>query len=333
MNRRTITRVAGVIAAAVMIAAPPPPARAVSARSLPVAIAAIAAATDAAAVRFSPPDTRATNPRPPTTVNQLRYCPATGLSTDIRGTRLRLPAYSDRPTVLQMSAPSTAPLVVVFHGRNSCIEMIQSQTDLALLAPNFGVNILWLSGKPTPTRAWNADDVIPPIIPPVSPPGKPPYVDDYPYIAAAIDAAYAAAALRPSAVVSTGISNGAGMSIAAACHFPSRFTLVVAVAGWVPPHCPRMNMTLVTIGGTADAELGAVKAATNADQWRSWVMVGCQSAPDIARYVTSTITTWTCAAGRYVKLVQLNDVPHVWPTYDFYDADTEILRVAHYGQG
>jgi poly(3-hydroxybutyrate) depolymerase len=118
------------------------------------------------------------------------------------------------------------------------------------------------------------------------------------------------------------------MSIAAACHFPQRFTSIVAVAGWVPLHCPRMNMSLVTVGGTEDPDLGAVKAASNADEWRSGVMVGCRPSPAIARYVTSTITTWTCSNGRYVKLVQLINVPHVWPTYDFYGADAEVLRVA-----
>jgi len=326
VNHRAITRAGGIIAAALLIVAPPPPARAVSTPPLP--LTTTAATADVTALRFAPPDTRATVPRPPTTAGQLRHCPATGLSSDIRGTRLRLPAYLDRPTVLQMGGPPTAPLVVVFHGRNSCIEMIQSQTDLALLAPVHAVNVLWLSGKPTPTRAWNADDVIEPAVPPVSPPRSPPYVDDYPYIAAALDAAQAVGSLRPSSVISTGMSNGGGMSIAAACHFPQRFTSIVAVAGWVPFHCPRMNMSLVTVGGTEDPELGAVKAASNADEWRSGVMVGCQPSPAVVRYVTSTITTWTCSNGRYVKLVQLINVPHVWPTYDFYDADAEVLRVA-----
>jgi poly(3-hydroxybutyrate) depolymerase len=292
-----------------------PPARALAA-PWPSGVTATAAAH-----RLLARDTRPTSHRPPTTMSQLRKCPATGLSSDIRGTRLRVLRYGDRPTVLQMWGGPTAPLVVVFHGMNSCIEMIQSQTDLAKLAPAYGVNILWLSGKPTPGRSWNVDNDC-------CSPATTHHTDDYPYIAAALDTAYAAGSLRPSAVVSTGMSNGGGMSISAACHFPKRFTIIVAAAGWVPDHCPRMNMTLITIGGTADSSLGAEKAAQNADKWRTSVMKGCPAAPALARHVALTVTTWTCANRHYVKVVQLNNVPHVWPTYGFYDADDEVLDVA-----
>jgi poly(3-hydroxybutyrate) depolymerase len=311
VNCRAIIRPAGVLAAFVMIVAPVSTARAVGLLSPPGATASVAAQRLA----------RPTSHRSPTTMSQLRRCPASGLSTDVRGTRLQVTGYGDRPTVLQMTGPSTAPLIVVFHGKNSCIEMIQSQTDLAMLAPGYHVNVLWLSGKPTPGRSWIVDDDCCAGAPAL-------HNADYPYIAAAIDTAYKARSLRPSAVVSTGMSNGGGMSTAVACHFPKRFTIVVAVAGWVPDDCPRMNMTLITIGGTADTGLGAVKAAENASKWRRSVMVGCRPAPALARYVTSTITTWTCAHGHYVKLVQLNNVPHVWPTYGFYDADDEILENA-----
>ena len=57
-------------------------------------------------------------------------------------------------------------------------------------------------------------------------------------------------------------------------------------------------------------------------------MVSCHAAPALARHVASTVTTWTCANRHYVKLVQLNNVPHVWPTYGFYAADDEVLQVA-----
>jgi poly(3-hydroxybutyrate) depolymerase len=257
-------------------------------------------------------------PRPPTT--HLRACPRRGVSDDIAGIRLVVPGHDDRPTVLSFDGAPTDPLIVVFHGQNGCIEMVQSQLDLDDVGPSHHLNVLWLSGAPPPRRSWNTNGRC---CDPASTAG----VDDYTYVAAAVQTAVATAGLRPRATIAVGMSNGAGMAVGAACRFPTMFDVVVSVAGWVPFTCHPMHTSLVTVGGSNDEVLGADVAAHNAATWRHAVL-SCTSPGATVRFGSATITTWLCADSTFVELVQLNGVGHVWPTYDFYDADEELLRLA-----
>ena len=46
------------------------------------------------------------------------------------------------------------------HGffNGACVFLqVQGQTDLEQIATGWGVNVLWLSGKPVPTRSWNTN--------------------------------------------------------------------------------------------------------------------------------------------------------------------------------
>jgi poly(3-hydroxybutyrate) depolymerase len=264
-----------------------------------------------------------TSHRPPTA--QLRRCPRRGVADDIRGQRLTVSGYANRPTVLTLDGNATDALVVVFHGQHSCIEMVQSQLDLAELTPAYHVNVLWLSGAPLPNRSWNTNGRC---CEPASTAG----VDDYAYVTAALDTALVVSGLHPHITIAAGISNGAGMAIGASCRYPHRFDAVVAVAGWIPQGCAPARISLVTVGGTADEVLGATVAGHNASTW-SRTVLACPDPPEVSRVGAATVTAWRCADGTFVRLVQLAGVGHVWPTYDSYDADDEILRIATGGTG
>jgi poly(3-hydroxybutyrate) depolymerase len=254
----------------------------------------------------------------PTTQKDWVNCPKT-LSKSVRGTRLVVPKYKNRPTVLQTANAPNGPLVVMLHGMRGCIEKLQSQTDIEELAPSWGVNLLWLSGAPLPERSWNTNNRC------CGESGAR-RVDDYAYIGAALEAARATG-LRPSRYVVVGKSNGAGMAVSVGCHFHDVFSVVVSVAGFAGVSCTRADVSLIAMGGTADTALGAKPAETIANLWRSRV-VSCPPKPLDVRRNTARIRTWSCTNSTYVRLVQMAGVGHIWPTWSFYDADEEVLKAA-----
>lgn len=255
----------------------------------------------------------------PTTEAQWVDCPVEGLDDSVRGRRLRVPGYPNRPTVLQVSENKAGPLVVLFHGMNGCIEKLQSQTDIEEIGTAYGVNLLWLSGEPLPTRSWNTNGTC---CEPASTRG----VDDFAYIQAALDKVKSLG-LTPSKYLSVGKSNGAGMAVSVGCHFPEIFSVVVSVAGWAPTSCVRANLSLVAMGGSADERLGSARAATIANLWRSNV-VNCPTDPNVTQVELAKVTTWRCDNNTFVRLAQLDGIAHVWPTFWFYSAEDEILGLA-----
>jgi hypothetical protein len=54
----------------------------------------------------------------------------------------------------------------------------------------------------------------------------------------------------------------------------------------------------------------------------------CPVPPEVTHDGRATVTAWGCDKGTFTRLVQLAGVGHVWPKYDFFDADDEILRIA-----
>ena len=254
----------------------------------------------------------------PTTQKDWGSCPKTLLSS-VRGTRLVVPKYKNRPTVLQTANAPNGPLVVMLHGMRGCIEKLQRQTDIEELAPSWGVNLLWLSGAPLPERSWNTNNRC------CGESGAQ-RVDDYAYIEAAL-AATRAAGLRPSKYVVVGKSNGAGMAVSVGCHFHDVFSVVVSVAGFAGVSCTRADLSLIAMGGTADESLGAKTAENIANLWRSRV-VTCPPKPLDVRHNVARVRTWSCANKTYVRLVQMKGIGHIWPTWAFYNADEEVLKAA-----
>lgn len=236
------------------------------------------------------------------------------------GEPLAVADHDSRPTVLQRAAEPGAPLVVVFHGQNGCIQNVQSRSDLDAIGPAAGVHVLWLSGEPLPTRSWNVNGRC-------CEPASTHRVDDLDYVVAALAAARDAG-IAPAVVIAAGVSNGAGMAVAAACRLPQMFTGVVVIAGWVGTTCHPAAHSLLVFGGTLDENLGARQAARVAAVWRSQV-VTCPADPVVEVTGPRTVSTWTdCTGGTLVRLVQLEGVPHVWPKFDYYDIDDEIVLFA-----
>ena len=238
----------------------------------------------------------------------------------IIGDPILLPGFENRPTVLQRTADPAAPLLVVFHGQHGCIQNMQSRSDLDDIGAAAGMNIMWLSGAPVPTRSWRVNSGC---CEPASDRG----IDDLPYVRAAVAAARAAG-LTSTTVLSIGVSNGGGMAVTVACRLPELFTGAVVVAGWAGVPCPPAAQSLLVFGGSLDTRLGSARAARTANMWLTNV-TSCPNEPVVETEGQRTTTTWAgCANGTVVRLVQLEGVPHVWPKFDFYDMDDDIILFA-----
>lgn len=238
----------------------------------------------------------------------------------IVGTLIDVPGYENRPTSLQAAADTSGPLLVILHGQHGCIQNVQSRSDLDVIGTAAGMNVLWLSGAPLPTRSWNTNGRC---CEPASTNG----VDDIAYFEAAIAAAKGTG-LTPRKVLLVGVSNGAGMAVAAGCKRPDLFDAVVSVAGWAPAACKSADVSLLTFGGSEDVKLGSRTAAVIANMWRTDVRQ-CPNEPTVEVNDAATITTWRgCTDGDIVRLVQIEGVPHVWPKFTYYDMDDDIIRFA-----
>lgn len=235
------------------------------------------------------------------------------------GVPLQVPGYLNRPTTIQLAADATGPMVVMFHGMQGCIENVQARTQIDDIAPSYGVSVLWLSGAPTPRRSWNVNGRCCGTAASL-------HVDDFAYVTAALDAARRSGA-EPSALFAVGNSNGGGMAIATACHFPKLFSGAVSAAGFIGVTCPHARLSLVAFGGTLDVQLGATEATRIANHWRSSV-TACPSPAVVTRNGGATTSVWQCASSTVVKLATLENVPHVWPKYEVYDIDQDIIDLA-----
>lgn len=238
----------------------------------------------------------------------------------IIGEPLAVPGFDDRPTVLQRTADPGAPLLVIFHGQHGCIQNVQSRSDLDQIGAAAGINIVWLSGAPAPTRSWNVNGRC-------CEPASDRDIDDLPYVQATM-AAVRAAGVSSTTVLTVGVSNGGGMAVTAACRLPELFTAAVVVAGWAPVACHAAAQSLLVFGGSLDENLGSGRAAGVAALWRRDV-TACPAEPVVETAGQRTTSTWSgCANNTVVRLVQLEGVPHVWPKFDFYDMDDDIILFA-----
>jgi polyhydroxybutyrate depolymerase len=277
---------------------------------------------DASAVSVSTDETTTTtlpvrHHRPTTWSDWVDCTP--GLTKSVVGERLKVPRYPNRPTVLQQAAATDAPLVVMIHGANGCIEKMQSQTDIEEIATAWGVSLLWLSGEQLGGRWWNVNGRCC---------GKAAEqkVNDYKYIRAALKTVRQKG-LNPSRIVVVGKSNGGGMAVGVGCALRNEVDVVVSASGFKGSGCAKSNVSLVAIGGTKDLKLGAVEATNIANHWRTGPL-RCSSKSTRERRKTATITTWKCRNGKFVRLVVIQGMDHYWPTWSHFSADEEVLRIA-----
>lgn len=241
------------------------------------------------------------------------------------GTPLAVAGHSDRPTRLQLAASPTAPLIVMFHGKDSCLEYLQNlQTTLDTTGTAMGVSILWVSGTPsTPgsaARTWDGWG-----------PGR---ADTYSYLRAAVAAARAAGVARTAKVIAAGISMGGGMALWAQCTLPDVFSGVVSIAGWSGVPCGRINRSLLVIGGTGDSSSGANTPSIVSTRW----LANSATCPHAAKASSAgagkmAAATWAnCENHAVVRIVVLHGVGHVWPVppvTPYYNADRDIVRFAY----
>ena len=231
-----------------------------------------------------------------------------------------LPDFADRPTLLQRVTDPAAPLVVMFHGSRGTIENIRDRSQLHVLGPAAGVAVLWLSGKPLPKRSWKTNNRC-------CEPASTRRVNDMAYVDAAI-VAVRSLGLDPVRIIAAGVSNGAGMAVSVACKRPKVFSAAVSVAGWMPVSCRNTSVSLLAIGGTEDDVVGRDKPRQMAKTWRHFV-VRCPDDPTKETKGAAHITTWRrCTSSTFVRLVVLDDIGHLWPRFEFYDATADIIRVA-----
>ena len=296
--------------------APAPPVTAGTAAPSTAAPSTAAASTTTTLVD---PRTLAGHHLGPIPDDEIVLCPDAA-AVPMAGDPVTVAGFDDRPTVLQRAADPASPLVVVFHGQHGCIQNVQSRSDLDVIGTAAGVHVLWLSGQALPTRSWNVNGRC-------CEPASDRDVDELPYVEAAM-AAVRAMGLTSTTVLAAGVSNGGGMAVTAACRLPQLFTGVVVIAGWVPVTCRPAPQSLLVFGGSLDENLGSRRAAQVATLWRTDV-AECPSEPIVHSEGPRVVTTWLgCAGGALVRLVQLEGVPHVWPKFDFYDIDDEIILLA-----
>lgn len=254
----------------------------------------------------------------PTTWSEWVDCPKQ-LSKSVRGERLNVAGYPDRPTVLQRAAAREAPLVVMLHGAKGCIEKLQSQTDIEEIGVAWGVSLLWLSGAQLGGRWWNVNGRC---CGRASARG----VNDYAYIRAALNTARSLG-LTPTRIVVVGKSNGGGMAVGVGCALAGVVDVVVSASGFKGSSCNDTGVSLMAIGGTKDRSLGAEEARKITTFWRNGPL-RCRAKPTVEKRETASISTWRCDRGRFVRLVTVSGMEHFWPTWSFFSADEEVLRIA-----
>ena len=254
----------------------------------------------------------------PTTWSDWVDC-TRGLTESVVGERLSVPRYPKRPTVLQRAEAPDAPLVVMLHGANGCIEKLQSQTDIEEIGTAWGVSLLWLSGEQLNGRWWNVN-------------GRccgnaaAQKVNDYAYIRAALKTVRGLG-LSPRRVVVVGKSNGGGMAVGVGCVLRKEVDVVVSASGFKGVGCSKRGASLVAIGGTKDLKLGAIEATNIANHWRNRPL-SCSKKSTREQRKTATITTWRCKNGKFVRLITIRGMDHYWPTWSHMSADEEVLRIA-----
>jgi poly(3-hydroxybutyrate) depolymerase len=224
-----------------------------------------------------------------------------------RGQELKIIGYENRPTYFEYYS-QTAPLIVMLHGMNGCIEDLQNQSQLYPV----GLNILWVSGQVSSgeQRVWIVSRK------------QVGYAQTFDYLRQSVDTAKASG-ITPSTVLAAGLSMGATSSIAAVCRLPEVFDGAVSVAGADNYPCGTVNRSLLVVGGKADYAQGSLTAKVVSERWVQ-DSVTCSRNPSVYNQGIVHTVTWTsCENDVIVRQVLLDGVGHIWPKDD-YNANKDI---------
>lgn len=266
----------------------------------------------------------------------------TGCGGAIRGTALSVPGFGDRPTRLELAPDPSAPLLVMFHGMNGCIQYLQRQSGLTVTSGNEPVSLLWMSGVPSAPGAtsrnwdywssWSASQSM------------------YEYIHRSIATARDSG-VTTNTVIAVGISQGGFMVQRAICGTAKlaggatydgavEFQGIVSVVGPDEFTCRRRtNRSLMVVETTGDGPVkaggaaGAKKAYNLRDRWLS-SQTTCPSsvaAPDAKVSQGRLLSNmWVnCSATSMVRMVVVKGLGHTWPRTNEYDMNVDIARFAN----
>ena len=78
--------------------------------------------------------------------------------------------------------------------------------------------------------------------------------------------------------------------------------------------------------GTEDEVFEVSESRAIVDMWRSRVLT-CPDPPTEERRERALVTTWRCGE-QFIRFTVIDGMGHLWPTYPWFDADDEILRIA-----
>ena len=223
------------------------------------------------------------------------------------GRQLTVAGYESRPSWVQVADDPSAPLLLMLHGLNGCVEHLQGLTAMDT-ADQRSVSLLWVSGVGQRTRVWDGWGTNGPAT--------------YSYLRAAIEAARVAGAV-PRTVIVVGLSMGAVQAMMLGCAMPATFAGVVYVAGNDSYRCRvKVDVPLLAIGGAGDSSIGGTEGTHRVvGRWLDEAIT-CTIAP--ASYV---VGSWTYCEWMVAEIV-VEGYGHGWPLPPVYDTDSAITAFA-----
>lgn len=211
------------------------------------------------------------------------------------------------------SGDDPLPLVLNWHGYGSDAAQQAVYSELEQKGPAAGYAIVTPQGTGSPAR-WNIFS-------------RGPGLDDVRFAEDLIDWAASTLCIDTARVYSTGMSNGAGMSVFLACEIPDRIAAIAPVAGVnLVDGCAGAPIDVLAFHGDADPVVpyagGSVtiapqlEIASVADSIAGWAeRAGCDDVPR-AEAISANVERRSfggCDSGTEVMLYTVEGGGHTWP--------------------
>lgn len=209
--------------------------------------------------------------------------------------------------VVPASAPSPAPLVIVFHGFMGNPAEVEEDTGMSEVAEAGGFVVVYPEGEGRP-RSWRSDPRR----------GDPDVVFSRDLVAL-LDQVVGVDEAR---IYAAGMSNGGGMAARLACDAADLVAAVGGVAGaYFAGNCaPTRPVAVIAFHGGADPIVpydGWGPFLPRIEEWASgWAARNrCTSEPSVEQVASDvSVLAWgECAAGADVALYTVADGRHGWP--------------------
>ena len=210
------------------------------------------------------------------------------------------------------AAAASVPLVLVLHGAYGDGLGAERAYHWDRAAQRDGFLVAYPDGF---KRAWNGGTCC----------GAPrrDNVDDVAFLSRLIQTLVQVHHADPRRVYVTGISNGAFMAYRLACEATVPIAAIGPVAGTLVVPCPHPQPTSILAihgladrtvpfaGGNGSAEVRNVPSV--AASLHTWIAADhCGGAVE-SRAPPLTTRSWTCAQGRAIRLITVDDAGHQWP--------------------